>query len=36
MSRQSIFLVWVVAFIGQLAWVQPVAAGGLYVAEFAT
>lgn len=36
MSRQSIFLVLVVVLIGQLAWVQPVAAGGLYVAEFAT
>ncbi len=36
MSRQTIYLVLVVALIGQLAWVSPAAAGGLYVAEFAT
>jgi long-chain fatty acid transport protein len=36
MSKQTMFLVLVVALIGQLAWVPPVAAGGLYVAEFAT
>ncbi len=36
MSRQSTFLALAVALIGQLAWVSPVAAGGLYVSEFAT
>ncbi len=36
MSRQSTFLALAVALIGQLAWVSPVAAGGLYVGEFAT
>ena len=36
MSRQSTTLALAVALIGQLAWVPPVAAGGLYVSEFAT
>ncbi len=36
MSRQSTFLASAIALIGQLAWVPPVAAGGLYVSEFAT
>ena len=36
MARQSTFLAVAVALIGQLAWVSPVAAGGLYLSEFAT
>ena len=36
MSRKPTHLALAVSLIGQLAWSAPVAAGGLYLSEFAT